>query len=303
MKMLLNNKGVSLVVLIIAMTLIAILGVSFVSLIGSKQKGFLYQIDSYRALNLANAGVEYMIKYANDETSVNNSTFFSSTQPFVLPTKQLGFGAGAIGTFDASYVFDENIGSDVLTVTGVFGNSTRQVKLSRFRYYAFENITRVPGSSYVPTPSTNYIIVPVILNPDRNGTTSAIIGRIGIWFDGLTTKHLQEIHFQSSPTPPGDQVYDFSSDSNFTGRDCPIDAPHCRAIGLGINIPPNDTFYEFPANSLQLNISTFTFNESDGIRWCILRFSESGSQLSGQYRITFYNVAATNVGTLYFRIP
>ena len=63
MKTLSNNRGVALIVLIVAMTLIAILGTSFVSLMGSKQKGFLYQIDSYRALNLANAGVEYAIRY------------------------------------------------------------------------------------------------------------------------------------------------------------------------------------------------------------------------------------------------
>jgi hypothetical protein len=42
-KMIFNNRGVSLVVLIVAMTLIAVLGVSFVSLMSSKQKGFLYK--------------------------------------------------------------------------------------------------------------------------------------------------------------------------------------------------------------------------------------------------------------------
>ena len=66
MKTLSNNKGISLVVLIVAMTLIAILGTSFVSLMSSKQKGFLSQIDSYRALNIANAGVEYAIRYVSD---------------------------------------------------------------------------------------------------------------------------------------------------------------------------------------------------------------------------------------------
>ena len=66
MKILFNNKGISLVILLVAMTLITILGTSFVSLMSSKQKGFLYQIDSYRALNIANAGVEYAIRFASD---------------------------------------------------------------------------------------------------------------------------------------------------------------------------------------------------------------------------------------------
>jgi len=300
--MLSNNKGVSLIVLIVAMTLIAILGASFVSLMGSKQKGFLYQIDSYRAFNLANAGAEYMIKYANDETSIYNSTFFSSTQPFVLPTKQLSFSGGRTGTFDASYAFNQSIGGDVLTVTGTFGNATRQVKLSRFRYYAFENITRVPGSAYVPTSSTYYVVVPIIFNPDRNGMTSANIARIGLWFDGTITRHLQNIYFQNStslPPAPAGQVYDFLLDLSI--GDCPAGTPYCRTVGQGINVLPNDLHYETFANAF--TDSGFTINESDGIRWCILRFNEIGPQLSGQYRITFYNAAAANIGTLYFVIP
>lgn len=299
MKTLSNNKGVSLVILIVAMTLIGVLGASFVSLMGSKQKGFLYQIDSYRALNLANAGVEYMIKYANNETSIYNSSFFTSIQPFVLPTKQLSFNGGVTGSFNASYTFNQSIGSDVLTVTGIFGKARRQVKLSRFRYYAFENITRVPG--YVPTPSTNYIIIPIIFNPDRNGMTSVNITRVGVWFDGTITRHLRNIYFQNSAIlPPGGQVYDFLFDSSFTGKDCPTGEPYCRDIVQGINMPPNDTYYEIPTNAL--NISNFPLYESDGIRWCILRFNESGSQLYGRYRVTFYNAAAANVGTLYFTI-
>ncbi len=40
MKMLFNNKGISLVILIVAMTLIAILGASFVSLMSTNKKVF-----------------------------------------------------------------------------------------------------------------------------------------------------------------------------------------------------------------------------------------------------------------------
>ncbi len=306
MKMLSNNKGVSLVVLIVAMTLIAILGASLASLMGSKHKSVIYQTDSYRALNLANAGVEYMIRYANDETLIYNSTFFSSTQPFVLPTKQLIFNGGATGTFNSSYVFNQSVGSDVLTVTGAFGNATRQVKLSRFRYYAFENITRVPGSSpYVPDAFPNYLVVPIIFNPDRNGTTNTNIARIGLWFNGtLPSIHLQAIYFQNSAIlPPGVQVYDFFLDDNFNFKNCPTVWPHCRAL-QGINMPPNDTYYESYINALELNLNLpLIINESDGIRWCIFRFNENGSQLSGQYRVSFYNAAAANAGTLYFEIP
>jgi len=37
-----NNKGFALITLVIAMTLIAVLGASFVSMIGSKQQGFTF---------------------------------------------------------------------------------------------------------------------------------------------------------------------------------------------------------------------------------------------------------------------
>lgn len=79
MKMLFNNKGISLVILLIAMTLIAVLGTSFVSLMSAKQKSFLHQIDSYRALNIANAGVEYANRYIGDniKTSISDPLYLS----------------------------------------------------------------------------------------------------------------------------------------------------------------------------------------------------------------------------------
>jgi len=279
------------------MTLMAVLRISFVSFMSSKQKGFLYQIDSYRALNLANAGVEYMIKYVNEETSNYDSSFFSSVQPFTLPLKEFVFADDRKGTFSASYAFDQSIGNDILTVTGAFGNTTRQAKLSRFRYYAFENITRVPGT--LPTSSSNDIIIPIIFNPDRNAISNITVARIGIWFDSLT-RHLQNIYFESSATPSaGGQIYNYSKDSNFTN--CPIGEPYCRVVGEGIYVPQSDSHYE--TWEYAFDISNFLISESDGIRWCIIRFKESNTQLSGLYRITFYNTASANVGTVYFRIP
>jgi|GEM_PF-6583498 len=82
MKMLSNNRGVALIILVIAMTLIAVLGASFVALVGSKHRSFTYQRDSYRALNLANAGVEYAIRYVSDSLRNAGSTFFEDPTTF-----------------------------------------------------------------------------------------------------------------------------------------------------------------------------------------------------------------------------
>jgi hypothetical protein len=270
MKTLSNNKGIALVVLIVAMTLIAILGTSFVSLMGSKQKGFLYQIDSYRALNLANAGAEYMIKYANDETSIYNSTFFSSTQPFVLPTKQLSFSGGRTGTFDASYAFNQSIGSDVLTVTGTFGNATRQVKLSRFRYYAFENITRVPGSvrSVWSDADGYYVTIPLINNPDRNASTSVTISQIRLSIMGGANS-LKRIYFRDyNKTDYKDKlIYDYSITA---GSGCP-------ALGSGspLSIPP---VQDVDISQCPIYIVV------DQVVW--LTFQFQGSALTGTYTVT-----------------
>ena len=120
MKMLFNNKGISLVILLVAMTLISVLGASFVSLMSSKQKSFLHQIDSYRAMNIANAGVEYAIRFASDGTdTLGNSIFF--TNPTLAMTRNLGQG-----TFDLVYSgYSNNIDDDVLAATGLYGGSDK----------------------------------------------------------------------------------------------------------------------------------------------------------------------------------
>jgi len=113
MKTLSNSRGISLVILIVAMTLITILGVSFVSIMASKQKGVLYQIDSYRALNIANAGVEFAIRYASDGLDSNGNSVLFSDQGLSTLGRNLGGG-----TFGINYAYSQTINEDRLIVTG-----------------------------------------------------------------------------------------------------------------------------------------------------------------------------------------
>lgn len=64
--MLSTEKGISLVVLIIAITLTSFLGVGIVSFMGAKQKSLVPQAQSYQAYAIAQAGIEFGIRYAYD---------------------------------------------------------------------------------------------------------------------------------------------------------------------------------------------------------------------------------------------
>jgi type II secretory pathway component PulK len=65
-RMRLTEKGISLVVLIVAITVMSILGAGIASLVGSRQKSYPMQVHSYQAYMAAHAGIEFAIRYAYD---------------------------------------------------------------------------------------------------------------------------------------------------------------------------------------------------------------------------------------------
>jgi len=169
MKMLFNKKGIALVILIIAMTLIAVLGAGVVSFMGAKQRGFVFQINSYRALNIANAGVEYAIRYAYEQTFYADSHFFETSQYSIGP---LNFDGG---TFRISYTYDQAIASDNIVVDATYQGVTRQVKLYRFRYYAFNGLARVPGDIPKPLTTQPEIVEAPVINNNENSINNFTI--------------------------------------------------------------------------------------------------------------------------------
>jgi hypothetical protein len=164
MKTLSNNKGVALIILIIAMTLISLLGAGMVSFMGAKQKSYPFQVNSYRALNIANAGVEYAIRFASDGLDSNgNSIFFSNP---TLTTLGKSFSEG---NFTVNYDYPNNR----LTIIGTYGSTSRQVRLSNFRRY-ISPITLVPLASSRPYRSGYDTIVPTISNNESSFTVNRI---------------------------------------------------------------------------------------------------------------------------------
>jgi hypothetical protein len=108
-----------LVILVIAMTVIAVLGAAFVSIVGSKQQGFTLLRNGHRATMIARAGIEWAIRFASEGNIVKGSNM-----PFD-PDKL------DEGSFSTDY--DEK--KDVLTVDGTYQGTTQRITLSNFRRY------------------------------------------------------------------------------------------------------------------------------------------------------------------------
>jgi hypothetical protein len=257
MKMLFTNKGISLVVLLIAMTLISVLGASFVSLMSSKQKSFLHQIDSYRALNLANAGVEYAIRFASDGTDTYGNSIFFTNQGLTM-TRNFGQGA-----FDLTYRYSINIDDDVLTATGSYRNSARRVvSLSRFRRY-LSPLTLVPNATTLPYRNSTQVVIPVINNNESPFLTVNVINLAA----NTSGVYLQQILL--GPTI----VFDFNT-SSFPTCSAPPTPPCQDAAGI---LLPNGALVSFNAGN---GLNAHTMVRDDIVNYYLL-FSDTAP--SGQY--------------------
>ncbi len=280
MKTLSNNKGVSLIVLIVAMTLIAILGASFVSLMGTKQKSVIYQTDSYRALNIANAGIEYAIRYASEGLdSSGNSIFFSDQQ---LSTIGKNFSGG---TFSVVYSYSSLIDRDYINVTGTSKISTRQVRLSKFRRY-ISPLTLVPLASSRPSLSGNDAVVPIIANNESN----FVLNRIDVTLPAPGSNTYLNI------LRGGSSVFNYFASSY---PPCgPIPSPTCKDFVNGIYIAGNGS-----SGTIQFDLSSPN-HIPDAIYTYTLRFSSIATAPAGQYIMKVYtSLPSGNPFTIQFSLP
>jgi len=118
----LTEKGISLVVLIVAITLTSLLGVGIVSFMGAKQKTLVPQAQTYQAHAIAHAGIEFAIRYAYDNKYDND--FPNSHFP-----KTVSYGGG---NFTITY----DITNNVVRSVGTYETATRTIELTNFRSYA-----------------------------------------------------------------------------------------------------------------------------------------------------------------------
>lgn len=227
MRILNNNKGSLLVILVICMTLIAVLGASFVSMIGSKQQGFVSLLDGHRANNVAKAGVEWAIRFASVGTDANgNSIFFSN--PTLTFTKDIIYGSSTEGSFSTSYSYSTNI----LTSNGTYNGVTETITLSNFRRY-LSPITLIPAA--VASQKARYdgsrLVVPVIGNHKDPVTITQI---------DLTTNLTNRL-LRYIDGPGGVHIFDYN-DTDYSMCDFSSLKPPCNLFGLGILLRSTESF-------------------------------------------------------------
>jgi len=151
--------------LVITMTIIGLIGASIASLMGAKHKELPFQVNSYNALNLANAGVEWATRYIiYDYGPYPDSTTGTTV---TLP------GVGGINQFTVKYqdTLGGGIPADTLRSTGNYQGSIREVRINQFRRQFVSLIQKITVRSLPYTYySHGYVYIPFYSNGSQNVT-------------------------------------------------------------------------------------------------------------------------------------
>ena len=116
----LNNKGVTLITLIIAITIFAVFITVFSYVMIAKHGSEALYVQSTQAYAVAQAGIEYGIRYGTD----NESGFFANPANY-FPINNKVFG-------DGSFTLEYDSGNDELTSRGTVGVAKREIILQYF---------------------------------------------------------------------------------------------------------------------------------------------------------------------------
>lgn len=145
-----SQRGISLLVLIIMITVFAGVALGFVRLLRTRHESYPYQVQSYQAYTLAHAGVEFATRYAGD----NQSGFIINPAAYIPQTSYRDFSFGN-GTFSLRYVPGC---PDKLYSRGTCGTATREVEVSDLGLLGRSN------SVYLSS-EINYSAIPFVENP------------------------------------------------------------------------------------------------------------------------------------------
>lgn len=277
MRTLNNDKGSLLVILIIAMTLIAILGASFVSIVSSKNEAFTFLVHGQNANMIARAGVEWAIRYVSDGLSDTTSTYYSN-----LPAQPANNKPFADGSFNVDWTYNQSdISKDYITVNGTYRSITETITLSNFRRY-LKPITLIPDTSQKPSYRTTDRRILDVFVMGNNDTT---VSRIDLTTN-MSGRILQFIYIRDVQTGVTTKIFDYT-DTNYP--DCtstPI-APCIRTIfwgyiDLGLLIKQTDQ--SFDPTLAKLVGSAINNNKTYDY---IFQFINSASSPAPQHTIKF----------------
>ncbi len=130
MKIEFTDKGMALIVLMGIIVAVGIMGAGIVSFMDVKQRSYPVAVRSYQALNLANAGVEFAIRYKTE----NPGAFLNSTNP-LSPGNAITVNFGE-GRFTVQYLGNPPTSNYALKSTGECGVGKREVRIEKFAGYS-----------------------------------------------------------------------------------------------------------------------------------------------------------------------
>ena len=128
-----SQRGVSLMLLIIMITVFAAVAIGIVTLLRTRHESYPYQVQSYQALALADAGVQFATRYALDngiDFSTNPATYIGPTYS-AKNTYSLGNGQFQLRYEPATTCTPGQMGT--LYCKGLLGTATREVKITTSR--------------------------------------------------------------------------------------------------------------------------------------------------------------------------
>jgi hypothetical protein len=151
-----NQRGVSLLLLVIMITAFAGVAVGVVTLLRSRHESYPYQVQSYQAYALAHAGAEFAMRFTRENVDANGG-YGNFLQNYIAVTGgRVNFGNG---TFTLRYVpwvpgSSANCGDDKLYSRGTCGTASREIELSQFGV----NVSRPSGPlvNLVSLTATHY---------------------------------------------------------------------------------------------------------------------------------------------------
>jgi hypothetical protein len=125
---LINSKGISVIFLVIAMLLMITIGYVFSYLIPTKQKSVVFPIQSTQAFFIAQSGVEFAVRYAQDNGWTTTTLLNSNLN--IAPNNTRTLGAGR---FTLAYT---NVAPNLDTLISVgevpIGTERRRIVVSNF---------------------------------------------------------------------------------------------------------------------------------------------------------------------------
>jgi hypothetical protein len=159
---LINSKGISVIFLVIAMLLMITIGYVFSYLIPTKQKSVVFPIQSTQAFFIAQSGVEFAVRFAQDNGWTTTALLNSNLN--IAPNNTRTLGAGR---FTLAYT---NVAPNLDTLISVgevpIGTERRRIVVSNFTRFLM-SITYFGSASTPADPGTN-TANPTVVTPPLN---------------------------------------------------------------------------------------------------------------------------------------